>query len=59
MFQKVWGIPGGFRGGPGGFGGCGAHLLQGLNALLQQSVLGAEALGDKNWGGRNEPHYGM
>lgn len=28
--------------------GHGAHLLQGFNALFQQAVLGAEALGGKN-----------
>ena len=53
---RFWGVPGGFGGVPGGFGvfqvvlgcsSCRAHLLQGFDALLQQAVLGAEALGTK------------
>lgn len=66
--SRFWGPPGDFGGlleilgAPRTFRGAsrGAHLLQGFDALLQQAVLGAEALGKKSgkksgknqsWGG--------
>lgn len=67
----VLGIPRRFWGPPGDFGGLleilgaprtfrgasrGAHLLQGFDALLQQAVLGAEALGKKL--GKNQSRGG-
>lgn len=66
--RRFWGPPGDFGcpqevlGAPRRFRGAsrGAHLLQGFDALLQQAVLGAEALGKKSGkkSGKNQSRGG-